>query len=195
MRSAKKNGNCGRPACRRTKKHTHSPRRGAGAAAAPGKRAKPERLPAWQALLRDIPTERKWDSASNFAKKSPIDPIYVLELEDFRYSTGPVVSLARQQRTASGKLGKVKRLSISPMDIPRIREVTDRKICMLLLGAGGSSRQYGRYGDYGDSIAMPFSQWTIPPALQAELFPDDVRHGQIPDARDAARRSDPADLG
>jgi superfamily II DNA or RNA helicase len=156
------------------------------------KRAKPERLPAWQALLRDIPTERKWDSASNFAKKSPIDPIYILDLEDCRYATGPVVSLAQQQRTASGKLGKAKRLSISPMDIPRIREVTDRKICMLLLGAGGSSRQYGRYGDYGDSIAMPFSQWTIPPALQAELFPMMSATGRF--LMRATQRDDPIRL-
>ncbi|MFH1748145.1 MAG: DEAD/DEAH box helicase [Planctomycetota bacterium] len=127
--------------------------------------------PAWQALLRQLPMNRVAGFAARRVDDSPIEPIYVFEVEDSLYSNSPVLSLAQQQLTASGKLGKVKKLSLSPDDIARIPDEADRKICLLLLGASAVDGPYTYYGRYAYQSEVASSKWNIPPPLQLELLP------------------------
>ncbi len=145
-----------------------APRAGSGQ---PAKKQRRDATPAWQKLLRKIPSNSDTGFASRRVDDSPIEPIYVLEVEDSRYSNGPILSLAQQRMTAGGKLGKVKKLSLSPDDIARIRDESDRRICMLLLGARETEGPYGYYGRYGYESTAGKSKWNVPPPLQQELFP------------------------
>ena len=127
----------------------------------------PDQTPEWQKTIRQMALGAHRDYRQTKVDTFPIEPFYILELEDCQYSKTPVLSLAYRQPTAGGKLGKIKKLPLTPGDIARIPDQTDRDICMLLLGAGA---QYDRYGyQYGSDAGQ--SRWQLSPPLQEKLLP------------------------
>lgn len=125
-------------------------------------------LPAWQSLLRRMPSGGREHLRERPLDTSPIEPIYVLEGDVAHYRNYPAVSLAQQRLTAGGKLGKIKKLALSPRDIIRVVAESDRTICLFLLGAGTGDASYAYYDYHLETSCSTFS---IPPSLQGVLLP------------------------
>ena len=96
----------------------------------------------------------------------PIDPIYILECDAGAPAGHFVLALGERPIGANGKVGKLKRLSLTPQHVPRIRNHEDREICRLLAGVGAVSGRYG-FHDTQDGT----SAWDVSPQILAELLP------------------------
>jgi len=131
------------------------------------RKAKP--APSWRQLLNGIPRDHRAMRPWQLQDESPIEPIFVLEVADNPFAQAPVLSLARQRPTATGRTGKIKRLSLSPPDLERIRDPEDRRICMLLLGA--SDPVYSYYGGFRFQSGPSMSRFELAPPMQKELLP------------------------
>jgi hypothetical protein len=109
--------------------------------------------------------------AKGLAQAMP-EPLYVLEAEESSTYGCLVLSLAQQKMTATDRLGKLRKLTLSLAETPRIASAADRTICLMLMGAGMPDSGYGYYGGYAHSSKAGQSRWTIPPeplALPAQV--------------------------
>jgi len=133
------------------------------------RKQKKQVTPAWSRLLADLAAQSASPPSASRLDATAIEPLYVLEPED-KYAPGRfTLSLARQTSTATGRLGKPKRLSLRPADIPRLASRLDRHICLMLVGAGQENDGY--YSACSEEYAPAQSKWIIPPGALATLLP------------------------
>ncbi len=132
---------------------------------------KVEEVPAWAKLLKSLAANSIPYEQKNLFGDPPLQPLYVLETGRLEERGGFLISLAQQNVTATGKLGKQKKLAITSADIPRMPDALDRQICLMLVGAGVPDYSYNYYRSFRGDHRGAQSVWCIPDDVRAELLP------------------------
>lgn len=131
---------------------------------------KTEAPPQWLRLFQHVPSSR-FDTRMKEAIRTPPEPIYILEAGDSQAGQRLVISLGQQNLTATGKIGKLKKLALRAEDIPRLTSAADRTICLMLMGAGKPNNGYGYYNRYSHSTSAGESKWSLASEVQNEVVP------------------------
>jgi len=127
--------------------------------------------PRWTQWFRSIPPMHTPTAKTSQLAATAVEPLYVIDLAECTQRRAPVICLCQQTMTRTGKLGKVKRLPLGPVDIPRLSTETDRRIGLLLLGAG-SVDALGKFASSTDLGWLPKqSDWTVRGSFQEALMP------------------------
>ncbi len=145
--------------------HTIKPPLGIGLTPAP-----PE--PKWAQLFSKIPSasiyERQQDEITALTA-GVVQPIYVLEEAAASRAGHLVLMLLHQEVTATGRMGKPKKLSLKPRDILRLSSDLDRQICLMLIGAAEPYEGY--FGFYSRDSSVKRSGWVVDHTLRQTLLP------------------------
>jgi len=129
---------------------------------------KPVEPPPWVRFLRDLATRPSIVEDHNGALRPSIKPLYILEFRDSSNRDSAVLSLAHRSVTATGKLGKIKPLSISASDFSRIQDPLDRQVCFMIVGAGAP---WSNYGYYYSSSSVKGATWRVSKNVWGTLIP------------------------